>query len=348
MKTDDPIPGTLEELFLEGSISSARDARALHDALAGSPDDAPIRRAYDRLAIASRALEQGTNKPAPDRMSQMELAFQEQVFASALDDMLAAESHSDASNASEKKQAQIIDFKSLLAKNKTLVATSLAAILAATLGASLLIDPTGEDPSTQQPDEFTARGQREPLSPLHIADAATRQELEAFCITRQPGAASPHVASSKDAPFGLFSCPVDGELQFAYLASTLPSRHLRHLSIFGVSSHGKLLWYGPSPASHAPYTLQDSAKPTPLPQAIALGVNHAPEESVRVFALFSQSPWPHAKMERLLTGRADVMHALFDDPERFARLLEESPETRGAGELHAVTLTFDVTEVTQP
>lgn len=347
MKTDDHISGILEELFIEESISSTEDARSLHDALAAMPDDAPHRRAYDRLAIASRALEQGDASPPLDRMSQMELAFQDQVFASALDELLAAESHTDSTRVEESDQAQVIDIQPFFTKRRQVAAASLAAILAATLGASLLFAPTGD--SARNGDEFTARGNKlEPLSSIRVAEASARQEIEAFCITHTEGASTPHIASSKDAPFGLFSCPADGELQFAYSTAALPSTKLRHLSLFGVSSRGKILWYGPSPASQEPYVLRDSSKPTPLPQAISLAVNHSPNESVRVYALFSQSPLPHARMERMLAGKADTTTALFTSPDRFAALLEQDPEARRAGQLHAVTLTFDVTEVTQP
>lgn len=339
MKTDDHnhISGLLEELFLEESLSSSEDARALHDALAAMPEDAPHRRAYDQLAIASRALEQGET-PSLTTMSAMELAMQEQVFSSALDDLLAAESHSTPQENEETKQAQIIDIKSFFKKNQTPLAASMAAILVASLGAALLLDRP-----TSQPDEFVARGSDRGVA-LRVADASARQEFEAFCITRTDNA--PHISSSKDAPFGLFSCPSDGELQFAYSTAALPSVKLRHLSVFGISARGKLLWYGPSPAAHDPYFLRDAAKPVPLPQAIALKVNHAPNDPVRVYALFSQSPLPHANMERLLTGQD--RSALFASPEQFATLLEQSPEAQRAGLLHAVTLKFDVTEVTQP
>ena len=308
----------LQELFIEQECDTLQSAHELYEALA---TDERAASSFNELARLARALE----GEAGDEPSAMERRFAEQHVMHALDLQLEQERSASqgAPEASDEENVLRVDFS----RRRWIIgaAVALAAVALATLGAPLLLTPRHGTPLQHDPNAFAARG----------VDPATALEepppsLKIFCVQ---GAATPNerVSGEREAPFGVVRCPLDAELQFAYLN---PGARYRHVAWFGLSLSGRALWYGPTPASpHALSLEQGVTSPKPLGQAIRLGVNHAPGP-ITVHALFSTMPIDYATLSPWVGLRGG-------DPRGEQRALEDLI----GGEVRQVTARFEAIEV---
>ncbi len=303
----------LQSLFVEHSLDDPGQANELFSQLR---DDEALAHDFDVLAITTRELE-GVE---PDTMSQMELDFHELHFMHALDAQLASESQPD----SETLPADNVIPVDFSRQQLTLHIMAIAAMLCVTLGAGILLRPT-----TVPPDEgtFEPRGTHDVTTPSGPMPA-----LEVFCLTRDE-TGKVKVKGKKEAAFGVVACPQHGEVQFASVNPQAAG--FTHVAMFGMSEHGELLWYGPSPAHPAPRRVPFSDKPGALGESIKLDVNHKPG-TIKTYAIFSRSPIDHVMLMKL-TGQRPARR-----PHDWTPAPDDLP--RGAV---VVDLTFDVVEVSK-
>jgi hypothetical protein len=155
-----------------------------------------------------------------------------------------------------------------------------------------LLEETSEGSAPGADESFRARSARsvdEVASPAY-----ERPRVEVYCVHHEPGGRV-RFEGSEGAPMGVVQCPRDAEIKLAY-AEVVPE--LRHAAFFGVDDSGRLLWYGPTPASEAPVRVESRGpKLAPVGESIRLSVNHR-VGAVRLYAIFSPEP---IGMERLRT-----------------------------------------------
>lgn len=192
---------------------------------------------FDRLAFASRM---GSDEP-----SDFEFAVGEQFFMAALDDMLNEEV--------EKAPEKTTDKTSVESPWIMLVAAIFIGGISAIIISNI---------SQNTEDEFQARSAVDKLENRYAPT-----EILAFCTHRPNG-------EIEFKPLAMDPrCGIGDELKLAYVA---PDSALRYGYFFGVSEAGKVLWYGPSPATPDPITLKHTATPSPAGETVRLAVNHSP------------------------------------------------------------------------
>ncbi len=288
-RDDTQLRAALDDLFVDGALPDDVDARALYEHLGA---DADARDHYDRLALASRALE-----GAPEERSTIERDFARDSFMGALDDLLASEP--DAAphhHAEEEHHAPVITLWDRVRLNAPHAAA--AAIIFA-VGGSFILNST---PTPQPADSgtFTPRKAVTDTDPIQSQRAVQAPDIEVYCVERQGGEVV--FTGADEAPFGTLLCPQDAEIKLAYQR---PGDGLEHVAMFGVDASGNLLWYGPSPAAPEPVFAGDEPGMNAFGETVRLHVNHAPGPH-RVHAIFSRDAIDFPTLERMLRGRDDL------------------------------------------
>lgn len=256
------------------------------------------RRRFDQLAMADRALLGGADHRASGGF---ERGFRDAAVMGAIDDLLAAEKGVEDGGQAD---ADVVAFPGSSAWQRLATPLSAAAALVLVIGAGIWasggLDPLGGTPTGSNGDEFQPRT----ATPVERARAYQRPEIELFCA--RGAGADMQFQGSRDAPFGLLSCPNDATFQIGYRSSD-PA--LRYAAFFGVDPNGAIYWYGPSPVREESWPVQPHEKITPVGDTIELDVNHQPGQ-VRVYALFTPEPMRYPALDRMLE-RADT-GALFE------------------------------------
>jgi hypothetical protein len=87
-------------------------------------------------------------------------------------------------------------------------------------------------------------------------------------------------------------------LAFSY--TSMP-RELQHLTLFGLQANGAVRWYYPTYGAAESTRVQTGVVDEPLPDGIALSVNHTPG-ALRIVAIFSPTSLAPRAVERALVG----------------------------------------------
>lgn len=297
------VSQALEVLFVEQDRTKAFhevEAKQVHRHLA---DCETCRRQYDGLALAGRLLENDTDAPQQAPRSGFETSFGEASFLGALDQMLDEEQGSGSpEDTGADTGAGVVDLSAERSRRMQILSqVGLAAAVLLVAGASwyalqnLQGTPNNTVPTSNDDSEFQARSAA--TTPEHgPMDAPT---IEIFCAENTPDGVT--FTGTKDAPFGLLTCPQDAQLKLAYDNS---SDELRYAAFFGVDQTGRIYWYGPTPADMQPQRIETTSELAPFGESIRLEVNHEPGP-VRVVGLFTREPLGFPELERM-TDQVDT------------------------------------------
>lgn len=258
----------LHEAFQDAEPLDPSDALALHRALGA---DEALRDEFNTLAAAELAL-----SPQDTPRGAMARSVGEAAFLAALDAQLAEE-------APARRDATVIP---LFARPQVRALAVAAGALALGGGMwALTMQQPAHDPVA------TARGQEFQPRSAHVAgddrhDHAPSSTIEVFCVTRSDEG-EPRFTGRRDAPFGMLTCPRDGQLKLAYThADEAPA----HLAVFGLGQGDEILWYGPSPARPEALPVRAGRDTlTPVGESVELSVNHQ-VGPVQVIAVFTEAP----------------------------------------------------------
>lgn len=287
----------LEAFFVDEDHDKAFDgvpAWQVHRHLAGCE---VCRRQYDGMALADRLLASGAGEAdeaihAP--RGGFETGFAEASFMGALDQMLDEERSEK--GADTPGSAEVVDLGAERSRRMQVIRQlSLVAAVLLVAGASWYAFDQSQNPNKNdnavvtnyefQPRSAAATDQIGPFE---------QPSIELFCAERTPDGVQ--FTGTKDAPFGLLSCPQDAELKLAY---DNPSTKLRHAAFFGVSQKGSIYWYGPTPADMDAVEVVMTDALAPFGESIRLSVNHEPGK-VRVIGLFAAEPVDFPALERVI------------------------------------------------
>lgn len=285
----------LEELFLEERSDPSEEG--VVEAARAISEDESLRGRFDRMALADRAL--GGNEDEP---GDFERAFGRALFDARLDAMLAEE---EADNVVPLRSPTPRETDHRQPPEERRPARPVAAWVSA--AAVLVVSSFAYFGVQQLPEpEFQART-------AAASDWTPRTEsprVIAFCVERSGG--DVRFSGPDDAPFGVVSCPVDGELKLAIRNEGQPRSHV---AFFGVHEDGSLEWYGPSPADPSPVSVEPAEGIVPVGETIRLNVNHHPG-AVRIHALFTDEPVDFPALRQWVEGRGPVLfdHAMVVEP----------------------------------
>lgn len=248
------------------------------------------RRQYDGMALADRLLSSDANEPADAPRGGFETGFAEASFMGALDQMLEEERADDEAHTGA---ADVVDLGAERSRRmQVLRQLSLAAAVLLVAGTSWYAFNQSQNNNAvvTYNDEFQPRSAATPDQTGPFEQPA----IEIFCAERTPDGVQ--FTGTKDAPFGLLSCPDNAELKLAF---DNPSAKLNHAAFFGVSEKGSIYWYGPTPADMDAVEVGATDGLAPFGESIRLGVNHEPGK-VRVIGLFAAEPVDYPALERVI------------------------------------------------
>ena len=281
----------LEALFVEQDRAKAFeevDAWQVHRHVA---DCEACRRQYDGLALTDRLLEHRGDAPCELPRSNFEASFGEASFMGALDQML-EEEQADSGPQAAGGDAGVVDLPTERSRRMQLSSRiGLAAAVLLVAGASWYAFnnvPNTPNNAASNDSQFQARS----AATAHDHGLTDAPAIEIFCAERTPDGVE--FTGTKDAPFGLLTCPADAQIKLAYKNQ---SPELRYAAFFGVDQHGRIYWYGPTPADMNPVSVEESSQFEPFGESIRLQVNHEPGP-VRVVGLFAGEPIDFPALER--------------------------------------------------
>jgi hypothetical protein len=304
------VSQALETLFVEENHDKAFQkvpAWQVHRHLA---DCEVCRRQYDGMALADRLLadrllSHETDQPEEAPRGGFETGFAEASFMGALDEMLEAEQADKQAETTD--SANVVDLGAERSRRmQVLRQLSLAAAVLLVAGASwyAINQNQNNNAVVTNNDEFQPRS----AATTDATGPFDTPAIEIFCAERT--ADGVQFTGTKDAPFGLLSCPKDAELKLAYDNA---SSELTHAAFFGVSQKGRIYWYGPTPADMGAVEVGATDELTPFGESIRLGVNHEAGK-VRVVGLFAAEPLDFPSLERVVDTIG--AEALFEDAAR--------------------------------
>ena len=295
----------LDEYFSTGDLESALGEVPAERVFARVSESERARRYFNELALADRALVEGSQglDELFDRTGEFERGFGEAMFDHKLDDMLEAErtgsreSEPEADGGSRQAEPGGEDEATVVSLfgGSQGVAATLAAAALAVLVFGVVMSRRAENTDANGGDDFRARSAATPDKRSQFE----RPSLELFCAQRAKGDVS--FEGTTDVPMGSLECPLDAELKLGYRNH---SPKLKYAAFFGVDRDGGIYWYGPSPASPEPMGVETTRKVTPFGETIRLDVNHS-EGPVRVHAVFSPKPLDQDQLEAVLGSRGN-------------------------------------------
>ncbi|QDG51816.1 hypothetical protein FIV42_14015 [Persicimonas caeni] len=304
------VSQALETLFVEENHDKAFQkvpAWQVHRHLA---DCEVCRRHYDGMALADRLLadrllSNEADQPEEAPRGGFETGFAEASFMGALDQML-DEERSASEQTDSASSADVVDLGAERSRRmQVLRQLSLAAAVLLVAGASWYAFNQNQSQNNNavvtNNDEFQPRS----AATTDRTGPFDTPAIEIFCAERT--ADGMQFTGTKDAPFGLLSCPKNAELKLAYDNA---SPELSHAAFFGVSQKGRIYWYGPTPADMGAVEVGATDELTPFGESIRLGVNHEPGK-VRVIGLFAAEPLDFPSLERVVDTIG--AEALFED-----------------------------------
>ncbi len=284
------VSQALQTLFVEEDLDKAFQevpAWQVHQHLA---DCETCRRQYDGIALADRLLATDVEEPLQAPRGEFETNFAEASFMGALDQMLEEE-------AQDTGDADVVDLSAQRSRRmQVLGQIGLAAAVLLVAGTSWYAFnhlQTNNAHNTTAPDnqDFQARS----AAPVDSTGPFAEPAVEIFCAERTPDGVQ--FTGTKDAPFGLLTCPRDAELKLAY---ENPSAKLRYAAFVGVGQNGRIYYYGPTPADVDAVEARTSGELEPFGESIQLEVNHEPGP-VRVIGLFATEPIDFLSLDKLVS-----------------------------------------------